>query len=168
MEMETGLLTLEAEELERIVERYPWCSSARLLLWNGEGELPSELMLRQSFCRMPDYLQKRQPDKNKPELQASHPSEIIDRFLSLSTTRIDPSANTGSQEDLSAESITENYDMVSEELAEIYTAQGLFCEARKIYARLSLLYPEKSVYFAEIIAGLEDCNPQTRTVKKEV
>ena len=29
--------------------------------------------------------------------------------------------------------------------------QGCFVEAVKIYGRLSLLYPEKSIYFAEII-----------------
>lgn len=165
METRTGLLALTKEELNGIVEQYPWCSTARLLLWDGEGELPSGLLLRQSFHRMPDYL-KKNDSETKP--QDSTLSDIIDRFLTLSSTRIDPSADSGSREDLSVESVTENYDMVSEELAEIYTKQGLFREARKIYERLSLLYPEKSVYFAEIIAGLGNRTPRTQTVKKEV
>jgi len=41
--------------------------------------------------------------------------------------------------------------MYTEELASIYMDQGCFAEAVKIYGRLSLLYPEKSIYFAEII-----------------
>ena len=94
--------------------------------------------------------------------------DVIDRFLALASTRIDPEADSGPREDLSADSVTENFDMVSEELAEIYAAQGLFCEARKIYERLSLLYPEKSVYFAKIIAGMEDRNVRSATTKKKV
>ena len=44
--------------------------------------------------------------------------------------------------------------LVTEELAEIYLAQGLCDEAVGIYRKLSLLYPEKSVYFAEIIGRI--------------
>jgi len=36
------------------------------------------------------------------------------------------------------------------------TKQGIYSKAREIYTRLSLLYPEKSVYFAEILTGLGD------------
>ena len=59
-------------------------------------------------------------------------------------------------EDLSRESVTEDPDLISEELAEIYAKQGFYSKASEIYTRLSLLYPEKSVYFAEILTGLGD------------
>jgi len=42
-------------------------------------------------------------------------------------------------------------ELATEELAAIYMEQEYFDEALKIYGRLSLLYPEKSIYFAEII-----------------
>ena len=47
-------------------------------------------------------------------------------------------------------------EVVSEELAEIYLAQGLRDRAVAIYRKLSLLNPEKSVYFAELIGKIEE------------
>ena len=44
------------------------------------------------------------------------------------------------------------------EVAEIYLAQGLCDKAIAIYRKLSLLNPEKSVYFAELIGKLENNN----------
>ena len=45
-------------------------------------------------------------------------------------------------------------EFYTETLAEIYVEQGYIDQARKIYSKLSLEYPEKSVYFASLIDNL--------------
>ncbi len=57
-----------------------------------------------------------------------------------------------------AAELSEDEELVSEPLAAIYAAQGLRDEAIAIYRKLSLLNPEKSVYFAELIDRLEKNN----------
>lgn len=61
------------------------------------------------------------------------------------------------QEDISVESVSENAEAISETLAGIYVAQGRYDKACAIYYQLSLKYPEKSVYFADLIAHLQLC-----------
>ena len=46
----------------------------------------------------------------------------------------------------------------TETLAWIYAEQGYFTEAKKIYSRLILRYPEKSAYFASLIEKLDKEN----------
>ena len=46
-------------------------------------------------------------------------------------------------------------DPYSETLARIYLEQGYKDEAREIYSKLSLRYPEKSVYFAALIEEMD-------------
>ena len=84
--------------------------------------------------------------------------EIISRFLRKGDYRI--VAEEGEVEgDVRTEAeIDDDDDIVSEELAEIYLAQGLKCEAVEIYRKLSLLNSEKSVYFAEKIENIEKNN----------
>ena len=84
--------------------------------------------------------------------------EVIDRFLAEEPKRMVPREGIP-QGDMSAESVADDDDPASEELADIYARQGLYAKAKEIYARLSLLYPEKSVYFAEIIDRI-DKNPK--------
>ena len=54
--------------------------------------------------------------------------------------------------------IDDEDDLVSEELAEVYLSQGLNDMAKETYRKLSLLNPEKSIYFAEIISKIESNN----------
>ena len=49
-------------------------------------------------------------------------------------------------------------DICTETLAQIYAEQGYFAEAKEIYSKLSLRYPEKSVYFASLIEEINKNN----------
>ena len=46
-------------------------------------------------------------------------------------------------------------DFCTETLAQIYAEQGYFEQARKIYAKLILAFPEKSAYFASLVKELD-------------
>ncbi|MEE1167718.1 MAG: hypothetical protein UHS52_01715, partial [Alistipes sp.] len=78
----------------------------------------------------------------------------IDKFLNLDSYRI--VAEEGDAEDISKVEIGDDEELVSEELAEIYQNQGLYDEAIDTYRKLSLLNSEKSIYFAGLIAKIEE------------
>ena len=60
------------------------------------------------------------------------------------------------QEDISLDSLKEPEDAITEALAAIYIAQGLYDKAMKIYEKLSLKYPEKRAYFAGQIEKIKN------------
>lgn len=120
----------------------------------SESRLSEETMLVQDNDQM---------DMNATADQEQHRSadltlEVIDRFLAEEPKRMVPREGIP-EGDISADSVEEDDDMISEELAEIYRTQGLTERAKAIYTKLSLLYPEKSVYFAEIIDRINE-NPK--------
>ena len=84
--------------------------------------------------------------------------EIISRFLRKGDYRIVAEEGEVENEVCIEASLDDEDDIVSEELAEIYLAQGLKCEAIEIYRKLSLLNSEKSIYFAEKIEKIEKNN----------
>ena len=81
--------------------------------------------------------------------------DIIDKFLRSDSHRIVAEEGEVTQEIVVEAALDDEDDMVSEELAEIYLAQGLKDMAKETYRKLSLLNPEKSIYFAEIISKIE-------------
>ncbi len=83
-------------------------------------------------------------------------SDIIDRFLRAETHRIVAEEGEVEREITIEADISDEDDMVSEELAEVYLAQGLKDMAIETYRKLSLLNPEKSIYFAELISKIEN------------
>ena len=137
---------------ERLVERYPWWSTARLALYRhkaGEGvddatRLVAELHPTAVMATKPIDLER---------LTRLTTSDLIDRFLKRDDYRI--AAEEGDAENIAEVEIDDVEDMVSEELAEIYLNQGLYDAAIDTYRKLSLLNSEKSIYFAELIATIE-------------
>ena len=63
------------------------------------------------------------------------------------------------KEDKSYEEVqTEDFDIYTETLAQIYAEQGYYEQAKNIYSKLILAYPEKSAYFAALIQKLNELN----------
>ncbi len=50
------------------------------------------------------------------------------------------------------------FDMYTETLAEIYLEQGYPEQAKRIYSKLILAYPEKNAYFAALIEKIDELN----------
>lgn len=88
-------------------------------------------------------------------LTALTADDIIDRFLQQEDLRIVADEEGDEPEVTTEPELAADDDVVSEQLAEIYAAQGLHDKAIEIYRKLSLRNPEKSVYFAELIGNIE-------------
>ena len=52
----------------------------------------------------------------------------------------------------------EDLGFYTETLAQIYAEQGYYSQAKKIYSKLILAYPEKSAYFASLIRKIDEIN----------
>jgi len=87
--------------------------------------------------------------------------ETIERFIQEKPKIIPKNEiNFQKQQDISIESVSEKNEFLTETLANIYINQKLFDKAKKIYSKLSLKYPEKSIYFA---AQIEKVNQLIKT-----
>lgn len=143
------------EALRRIVARAPWCTAARQALAHLAGGPDPRLAVVAPWRGISSL---GVPGIAADRLLEVTPEELIDRFLCREDLRIvareeGPEGEVRTEADLS-----DDDEVVSEELAEIYAAQGLRDEAVAIYRKLSLRNTEKSVYFAELIRKLEENN----------
>jgi len=92
-----------------------------------------------------DHLDDLPIDNNKKQTD----KELIDKFI-----KDQPSMSRESKPgffdpvDFAKQSLIDQDEIVSETLASIYHKQGNLSKAIKIYKKLSLVYPEKSSYFA--------------------
>lgn len=82
---------------------------------------------------------------------------LIDKFLSADVGALKPTnkgnknIGSGINTELLERSVVETDELVTETLANIYYEQKNFDKALNAYEKLSLKYPEKSVYFASRI-----------------
>jgi len=84
-------------------------------------------------------------------------SNPIDAFLAKQPQmrpRFEMTESTEEQHDISEESVKEG-EYLSETLAKVYVEQKNYTKAIHIYQKLSLKYPQKSVYFANQILEIQ-------------
>jgi len=89
------------------------------------------------------------------EIKDAKGAEIIEKFLKEDPTIKPPKPEQIDNENKAKKSAEDRYDLVSETLAKIYIEQMLYHKAIDTYKKLSLKYPEKSGYFADLIQSIE-------------
>jgi len=82
-------------------------------------------------------------------------TDIIDSFIKNEPQIRPPKAEQINTENKAKKSAEDHNDLVSETLAAIYIEQMLYHKAIDTYEKLSLKFPEKSRYFADLIQSLE-------------
>ncbi|WP_462250005.1 hypothetical protein [Ekhidna sp.] len=95
--------------------------------------------------------EKKDDGKGEPKSQ----KDLIDKFIKTSPTIKYQRQDEKTSEDLAEQSGAWDPNLASEYLAEIYLHQGNKKRAIEIYEALSLKYPEKKSYFADLISKIE-------------
>ncbi len=145
------------DALKSLIAQYEWFLPLRTMLHTRTGADDSRLKLLAPW-RNESTLSA--ADIDIDQLSYISNEELIDRFLKEEDLRIvaDEDDGTTPNEVQLDPDLEEEEELVSEQLAEIYLCQGLSDKATAIYRKLSLLNPEKSVYFAELIDKAEKNN----------
>jgi tetratricopeptide (TPR) repeat protein len=170
------------EEIKNITLEFPWFQTGWMLYLMNLKNVNSpdyHSVLKKVAIMVPERknlfkylngeLPKRQPGIEKlrvasglyrlvgtgDEMGKNH---LIDRFLSSDPGMI---RNSGEAIEFKTDkaflekSLAESDDLITETLASIYFQQKKYEKAQKAYQKLSLKYPEKSVYFAARIKEIE-------------
>lgn len=109
-------------------------------------------------------LEQKPPLQPEVAVEAKHKrsSQLIDAFIEKNpriVPRSDMNEQPQKQQDISENSTSES-DFLTETLAEIYIRQKNYAKAANIYQKLLLLFPQKSVYFAQKIEQLKELSIQ--------
>ena len=162
----------EVEETERNVIPEKTFIIPEIDLSGTHEELTAELALldekRKSLDELKELIASRlqqmeEEKKRKKEVKAEEVpqkklsrKELIDKFIAENPSISRPRAEFYNPISMAQNSIIDKGDIVSETLAKIYLKQGYLDKAIEIYEKLSLLIPEKSIYFAAQIEKIKE------------
>ncbi|MFI3330825.1 MAG: hypothetical protein R3Y38_03390 [Rikenellaceae bacterium] len=142
----------DEHQLKKILDKYPYFTLARMALdaKSEGGDKLISLLRRVGVISLAESLEIEEQTASNGATDS-----IIDNFLAIGDYKITPSSESPDEDLTLGDDPLEDDDIVSEELAKILLLQGLNLQAKQMYLKLSLLYPKKSVYFAEIISKIE-------------
>ena len=185
MEGHIDIKKLSLDELMGVVSIYPWFAGARKELCLRVSQMGGEEYAEGQFVEAALYLPSRRKLSDiirASKVQTLTDAEIENIIKSTPSPRKKVYAGAGdyfSQEDYDQVRQAEDnvfskyaraakeeerpevkgevkFDLFTETLAQIYAEQGYFEQAKDIYSKLILAYPEKNAYFAALIQKLED------------
>ena len=138
-----NLLLLDSNEFEPVLKKVAALVSNRELLYN--------------FLHSNKVVVETSEESN----ELDEKQELIEQFLKTGPAKIKvkPAGEGESPEELNKsiiqKSTLEDNELITETLAQIYFDQKDYSKALEAYEKLSLKYPEKSVYFASRIKEIE-------------
>ena len=171
-------------ETKVLTEKFPWFMAGWMLYLKNLKTINSpdfERVLKKGAVLVPDRVQLYKFLNNEISFETlSDTQETLNRTYSLEKEKTDMSGDSlidrflrsdhrgfkrisGRQQDeeitldqrITEKSDLENDDLITETLANIYFEQKKYEKALMAYQKLSLKYPEKSIYFASRIKEIE-------------
>ncbi|MDO8951953.1 MAG: hypothetical protein Q7U86_04965 [Draconibacterium sp.] len=172
-------------ELKLLIEKYPWFQLGWMLYLKNLKQIDSpeyQAVLKKVAVRVPNrkllyYYLNSDSQKNSEKNEFENPlhvfdqsenetdngegNSLIDKFLFSKPGAIrrisddEDSKGIESRVAIIEKSVTENDELITDTLAGIYLQQKNYEKALTAYKKLSLKYPEKSIYFAARIEEIE-------------
>ena len=164
--------SISLEELSALVNRYPWFAAARKELCVRTGQYADAALYVFDRSILADEARKGAPSGKeaseylRERSQAPMEQKVVvlggdyfsqEAYDSVRAEKETPAAAPKKKEPAVAPLDDAYY---TQTLAEIYATQGYLEQAKEIYSKLILRYPEKSAYFATLIEKLNNINNQ--------
>jgi hypothetical protein len=131
-----------------MINEIPQTDNGKLITTDDQQPAGDEQRLRSDGERMTENEQQEKAEGQPPVFSKE---AIIEKFIREEPKISPPRATFFTASESAIRSSTDDAGIVSETLARLYFEQGNIAKAIQIYEKLSLLFPEKSSYFADQI-----------------